>query len=433
MVKPTRKTAADKPGKPYADFPLFPHATGRWAKKIRGKLHYFGAWDDWQAALELYQKQAGDLHAGRKPREETDGVTIRDLVNRFLSSKRHLVDTREITERTWQDYHQACERIIEVFGKHRLVEDLDSEDFERLRRHLAKTRGVVALGNEVARGRILFKFAYDAGLIDRPVRYGPSFKRPSRKALRKARYERGLRMFQADEIRALLVKAGLHMKAMILLGINCGLGPADCGSMPLQALDLEAGWLNYPRPKTGVQRRCALWPETVSALRASIAKRPNARDNANAGLAFLTKYGQKWTKDTSDSPISNEFAKLIDTVKVKRGRKLQSIRRKGVGLYALRHTCQTIGDGACDPVATRAIMGHAEAGNDMSAVYREGVDDTRLKAVTDHVRRWLFGQDVGAEAVDLNNLVVADPAAESTPLETPPTKRSSKPRRHKGK
>lgn len=133
--KPSRPS--QKPAKPYPEFPLFPHATGRWAKKIRGKLHYFGPCSDPQAALDKYLDQRDDLHAGRTPRVAADGLTVRDLLNRFLTSKKLLLDAGEITARTWADYHASCERIRGAFGLTRLVTDLAADDFERLRAGLA--------------------------------------------------------------------------------------------------------------------------------------------------------------------------------------------------------------------------------------------------------------------------------------------------------
>src|SRR5476649_2923630 len=98
---------ASVPSKPYPDFPLFPHATGRWAKKVRGKFAYFGKVADdpkGEAALLLWLDQRDDLLAGRTPRVQGDGLTMRDLANRFLSAKQNLLDSRELSARTWRDY-----------------------------------------------------------------------------------------------------------------------------------------------------------------------------------------------------------------------------------------------------------------------------------------------------------------------------------------
>jgi len=80
-------TAPVKPSKPYADFPLFPHATGQWAKKIKGRTIYFGPWADPDGALTKYLADKDALHAGRKPRPDPEGVTVKDTVNAFLNHK----------------------------------------------------------------------------------------------------------------------------------------------------------------------------------------------------------------------------------------------------------------------------------------------------------------------------------------------------------
>ncbi len=51
----TTPEASGKPAKPYPDFPLTAHPTRRWCKKIKGKLHCFGRWEDPEGALREYQ------------------------------------------------------------------------------------------------------------------------------------------------------------------------------------------------------------------------------------------------------------------------------------------------------------------------------------------------------------------------------------------
>jgi integrase len=165
---------------------------------------------------------------------------------------------------------------------------------------------------------------------------------------------------------------------MILLAVNCGFGNADVGTLPLSALDLESGWVSYPRPKTGIGRRCPLWAETVKALREWLRQRPAPKAEADVGLVFVTKYGHRWAKDAMDNPITKETRKLLDALGINGHR----------NFYGLRHTFQTIGDESGDFLAVRSIMGHAD--NDISAHYRERISDERLRKVVNHVHTWLF-------------------------------------------
>ncbi|MBX9792568.1 MAG: tyrosine-type recombinase/integrase [Pirellulales bacterium] len=377
-------SSGGKPDKPHKDFPLFAHSSGQWAKKVRGRLVYFGPWRDPEAALDRWLEDKDDLLAGRTPQHE-EGVTVRDLVNRFLTSKKRLVESRELHQRTWEDYDAICKRVIEVFGRNRLVEDLRPPDFERLRSKFAKTHGPVALSNDITRTRVLFNYAFKQGLIDRPVRYGDSFEKPTRAVLRKERQKKGPRMFSAKELLRIIKAAPVQMKAMIYLGINCALGNNDCAKLTTTAVDLKKGWLEFPRPKTGIMRRCPLWPETIKAVKAAIVARPAHKEASDKNLVFITKYGWPWEPKTSrDNPISKEMAKLLKELK---------LHRPGLGFYALRHTFQTVAEKTRDKDAVRAIMGHAESATDMSTHYsEEPVDDSRLKAAIDFVHEWLFSK-----------------------------------------
>jgi integrase len=396
--------AADRPKKPYPDFPLTPHPSGSWQKKIRGKIHYFGRWarrvsgkleriegDGWKDALEEYKAVADDLHAGRPPRVKGDALTVAELCNRFLTAKLRKRETGELGPRMFAEYREMTDLIVAAFGTTRRVDDLAAEDFEALRAQMSERWGLVRLGNAITRVKSIFKYALDNGLLDRPPRFGSEFRKPEKSVLRRHRAQNGKKMLEANELRRLIDAAGVPLQAMILLGLNAGFGNYDCATLPSSALDLDAGWVDFPRPKTGIARRCPLWLETVSAIREALAERPAPKDTADADLVFLQRSGRRWVRNTEKSRSDNVSVQFFELLK-----KL-GLHRDRIGFYALRHVFRTVADVARDPVAIDLIMGHADPS--MGGHYRERVDDSRLRAVTDHVRQWLFGEspDDGAD------------------------------------
>lgn len=293
-TKPPPQRTKKQSVKPNPDFPLFQHATGRWAKKIRGRLHYFGPSDEPQAALEEWLRVKDDLLAGRpRPGKVNDLLTVGLLCDHFLNAKRVALEIGELSSRTWHSYFASCAKLTAAFGKHRPVDDLTAADFEKLRAELAQGKSPVTLRGDPLNIRMVLKYGYDNGLTEKPPRYGQGFRIPAKAALRRAKQAKGKRLFDAAELRKIIATAAQPMKAMILLGINCGFGATDCSLLPITSVNLTTGWIDFPRPKTAVERRCPLWPETIDALKEAMPKRPDPRQPEDAALVFLTRCGQR--------------------------------------------------------------------------------------------------------------------------------------------
>ena len=178
-------TTLAKPEKPYAGFPLTPHASGKWCKKIKGTIHYFGNWSDPEGALEEYHRAKLNLEKGRpKPPAAATGLTIKGLVDAFLTAKERRRDVGDISGRTFDGLRTTGKRIADFFGRQTPVESLQPTDFADYWAMVSKTRNAVSVGNEITRVKQFFIWAYKSDLLDRPVKFGPEFSRPSARTVR---------------------------------------------------------------------------------------------------------------------------------------------------------------------------------------------------------------------------------------------------------
>lgn len=360
----------EKPAKPYEGFPLYPHNTKRWAKKVKGRTRFYGPWNDWKGALENFNYAITWHLQGLEPPPKNEGAfAVGDLVNHFLEDREAKVLSGELTRRSWLDYKRTGESMVKHFGKYAAVQDLHASHFSAMRKKLSERLGLVALGNEITRVKVFLNFAYKENFIEHPIKTGASFTKPSNKSLRIAKEAKPSKVFTIEELRTLYHTANEQMKAFMLLGLNCGLGNSDIGQLEFR--HIEGNWIRFPRPKTGVKRECPLWKETEKAIKKA------KQSKSEMPWVFITKYGTPWHKDQA-GPLSAEFRKLCNDC---------GLQQEGRGFYALRHQFRTVADGCHDQVAVNHIMGHQDTS--IAASYREWIEPKRLQAVVDHVYQWV--------------------------------------------
>jgi len=342
----------------------FHKASGNYCKTVRGKRFYLGK--NYAAALETWIKHKVDFELGVDPRKSasitaTNRLTLRDGCNLFLDRRKD-----EIAEATWKSFKYECQKLVEFFGPDTPISSLTPDHFLRLKAHL-ENGNPVSFSNKVQRVKAVFRWLADRDYTA-PVKYGPDFRPPDKKQLRRHRHDQAERCLSPDEFLSISNELGLEMRAATWLGFNAGFGPTDIYELPKRVVDFENAVIEWPRVKTAEDRVCPLWQETIEAL--AIWDK------------FRRKQGTKrFFEFRNADKVSRGFA---DGVK-RAGR-----QRAGASFYSCRHTLATTGRGANDDAALRLILGHVDD-SILDEHYTHRFPRERLDAVSEHVRQWLFG------------------------------------------
>jgi len=359
----------------------FHAASGNFCKKVKGKRFYLGKVE--HEALATWELHKESFLLGIDPRKEEKStskrLTLRDAVNAYLAAQESRVESGEIRERTFKDALGTCKRMVAHLGKTIAVESLRPSHFSKYKSELAKNFNVNTLSNEITRARSVFIWLAESKKIASRPDFGPDFKRAKKRAIRRHRQGQADKVLSPEAIRMVLGELSPQYRAMAFLGINCGFGPTDCMELPMKAVDLESGWIEYPRTKTAIDRKCPLWDETSEALDHYDKWRAKPEGRGAKKFFFLRHDGTPFTETNSN--ITRNFTRAL---------KIVGHHSEGLSFYAMRHTLGTIARQVRDDDAVKVIFGHVDDSM-LSEHYTHEFPEDRLQAVADHVRAVVLG------------------------------------------
>jgi integrase len=331
-------------------------------------------------------------------------------MERFLQFNKRKVDAGDLSLRTLNDYLYEIPKFASFMRVSTPIESLRSEHFSAYMAHLVSNRKLGRYARRRVRVyvNVMLNYGVKNGWMVRPPT-GSDWVAPAtdRESMRVARMRAGIadnenRIFTGDEFDRIFNVATPAWRAMLLVAVNCGLGPADIGRLRWKHLSLKTGRLDFPRGKTGVARVGYLWKRTRQALRKVRRLKRSlaaiARDGENA-LVFWSERGnpmyvetpqlalfqvdgrevKKLTHVRISGPIPCTFARLAKLAKL-----------KGLSFYRLRHTTKTLGKAARDSEALDLIMGHAN--NSIGKLYdHTEIEFRRVKRVAIAIKHGLRG------------------------------------------
>jgi len=374
-VQKWREWKASRP-----DFPLTVHPRGQWAKRVRGKLRYFGPLGDPEGAVALWAHEKDHLLAGMTPPGCAHGLSVKELLAAHLADVEDRIAAGKLSPRTRGEYAV----LPRFFRKASLMSlpanRLGPQQFAVLQRAIEQSgRRLSSQKAVIVSIRTVFNWGQRMGLV-KGVDFGPRFTAPSINAIEAERDARApSRFIDRDLIQAALDAASPRLTVVILLGINCGFYPSDSATIPRTRIHLDCPipFHDFRRVKNGSRRMAALWPETVTAIRDYSDWHRHGR-NTQEHCLLLTKDGRAMTAQNGSAQLSEDFKQVVALP-------------AGVGLGSLRHTYATVIDTVPDQAMIDLTMGHASKSL-QKRVYRQlnMRELPRLKVLADTVRSWLY-------------------------------------------
>jgi integrase len=397
-----------RPAKPYAGFPLSAGPNGQWWKRIKTKPYYFGSWKvdaTGTAALADYNRRLPGILSGADHLRSTGGsggvITLGDVLKRFLEQCKTDVASGSLSLPTYGGYIEECGAFTEWATPSIQVSALKPDHFTAYHNdQLVAGRKLRAKARKRTMAYVKRMFNWASGNVGGcpAVEFGDGFKAPNTtpEALRKEKTRFGLkdhskRIVTGEEIDKLVALANPNFRAIILLAANCGLGPADIGRLQWDHFDMETGKLDFPRGKTGSDRKGYLWQRTRDAIRRAsetkYAKLERAKGNKTV---FITKKGLAYYREQPIVTAGKVVGVKVDNaISITFGRLVRKLDMEGVTMYRLRHTFKTLGKKARDPDALNVAMGHVERGT--GATYdHEEISYKRIKRVALKVKGRLW-------------------------------------------
>lgn len=332
-------------------------------------------------------------------------LTVSALAAKFLSATRTKMLAGDISKPQYKDYLREVDWVTTRLGGSAIVESLTPAHFTVLAGLLIKGDGVRGPQGPHARKRIiaLIKAMFHWGAENnehKAVTFGTEFVGPdtSPNAIKKAKIRAGKadnseRILTGEEVDLLLGRATPLFRAIILLSVNCGLGPADLGRIRWHHIDLANRTLNMPRGKTGEDRRGYLWKRTVKALKRVRELKHNKAafeaDGQNA-LIFITRKGLPMYREEEVIKDGESVdVKIANAISGTLSRMAKQAGLIGITQYRCRHTYKTLGVQARDEEAMDYMMGHIDRRT--GKVYdHNAISPQRVRRVSKFIYRKLW-------------------------------------------